>query len=392
MIVASALILVSVMGCCLNKNRGIFYFFATALLSSLYLFYNPESGYDLHRYYDIMEIVSRNTFSDLFGLKIIVDDWYYNYAIKDFANNSQVFMLVVFICSRVAFREILPFVFSFLTYTLLFLFIKKIGKKEGLSHSSIAILTIVILACIDFRFISMLRNISAYAIFVYFTYIDLVEKKKRPLCFVMYIIACMIHSSCVVLLGIRVLVFLSKKYMTKYIAALLVMISGFLNLIIYILRTFFPGIEYLQRIATKISDYYIRRTNYNYKGAMFFIICIVICCLIYLFVHRKKIVSNEYNLYDEFSIYVTAFTVGSIYQYDILLRNCELLVMIHIVYIALFLKEYVRIDGLKIRVINEKANWISSRMVLFLVSMLVSMSFMFYFLFSYIPMDSGFSL
>ena len=167
------------------------------------------------------------------------------------------------------------------------------------------------------------------------------------------------------------------------------MLSSFLS---YFINSTFSSVSLFLRLAEKIEDYFVKRTNYNVKGSLFFIGSIFVVLLIYLSTKKLlKQMNNKHEKYETFFLYMVAFTVGCMGQYDVLMRNCELVVMLGLPYIAKCLSKMLIVRSGSIRLVsyNGKGELQSVITMVAFVGLIV-LSFMFYTLFSYLPMDQGF--
>lgn len=388
MTVCVLIISLTAIGCFISRsNRRLYYIFAACILGTLYVFYNPPEADDLYRYYRLFDIVKKYSFSELVNLDFSISEWLYDYMLRDYLQNSKVFVAILFLISRIGSRELVPVFFCIMTYIPLFMVVLKISEQNKLNSLATGIGYIVIMFCIDYRFVSMLRNISAYAMFFYFLYVDVIEKKRRIWCFVGYIILCQLHMACVILLAIRVVIFIFRDRFKLLISVVLLSLNLFLTLMIKIMIKYFGNITYIARLAKRISNYYYGRTNYNIHGALFFVACIFTTLVIYGLT-SKKMKNKEYNC---MYLYTTCFTIGSIYQYDVLLRNTEIIIILCLPYIMLFINTCISFDRghLNIKGSSETSilsNWIG----LMAIVCLAITSLVFYTLFSYTPMQRCF--
>lgn len=368
------------------------YFVISAfLLSSFFFFYVPPKADDLSRYYDLFDAMKKMSLSEVLNREIVTSDWLTKYLFNDYLSNSKAFMVIVFLLSRTGIKELLPFTFSLLTYIPIFLTLVKVGEDNKLSKSSICMVYIIMLACIDFRMVSMLRQLSAYSLFVYVLYDDLIRNKNKVLCFILYLVICQLHMSCVILLGIRLI--LNIKHLKPVFVLVFASMFALSKLIIYILNTFFYQIPFMLRLAQRISNYNLGRTNYNYNGAVFFWGCIFVVITIYVYIRQKSYLIRKNVLFGDFLVYVLAFTIGSIRQYDVLIRNTKLLIMLMIPFFAIFLSKYVKIGNGGIRIkesgTQEECTYVNTSV--FCLSLILTLiSFLFYTLFSYAPMQEFF--
>ena len=146
------------------------------------------------------------------------------------------------------------------------------------------------------------------------------------------------------------------------------------------------------RLALRISDYNIKRTSFNAKGAIFFIGSLFVVAVVYFWMLFLKKIPERYRLYRLILVYSLAYTIGSYRQYDVLLRNVKLIVFLAIPFITIFLNKFINFNNEKICVFAENNGDVDCNIIIsMLLIALVVFSFVFYTLFSYIPMVEGFA-
>ena len=369
------------------------YFLASCFVASTMLAcYTPPETDDLFRYYQLFDIAKNLTAKDFWSYNFHTSDWLLNYLLTDYLNNSKMFAAILFLLSRIGIKQLLPFVFSILTYIPVILLLFQACEDQNASKRDMCICFFVALACIDLRFITALRNMAAYAWFCYILYLDLVKKRNTILCFVGYLLLCELHMSCIALLFIRAIVLIFNKHMRVLIVVALVSLFSLSKQISYVLATFFNWIPYMERLSQRIIDYNIKRTSYNTHGAIFFIGSLLACLGIYVLQKRKGNHVSKTLLYDLCFEYVFAYTIGSVRQYDVLTRSCPLIAIMCFPYIiSLLKKNNLSKAGIIIYISNSGKASISSELISLcrLVGVIV-FSFIFYTLCSYTPMQKGF--
>ena len=395
MLLGLFILIITIIGFFVPKRQQKKYYIAIAfLLGVILMFYNPPETDDLYRYYKMFDIVKNKSFSDCISLNFGVSDWYYKYMLSDLMQNSRIFMLIIFIISRTGIRQLVPFFFCICTYVPLFILVDKISHKYEYRKIACNIGYMLVLFCIDFRFVTCLRNLMAYSIFALLLYDDMNtnSKKRKVLIFIGYVLLCEIHMSCTVLLVIRLLILIFKNKLKNYICIAFLFLGTFINLIVFVLQNYLGGFSYTVRLAQRITDYYIGRTEYNINGAVFFIVSILIELIIVFFCYRieRKKIDQKYCSNANYFYYVTFFTLGSINQYDVLTRNVEIISILLLPYIMSFYNECVFAKKGCICIISSnKAAFY--RFVVFALSILLLISsLLFYTNFSYVPMQKGF--
>lgn len=377
-----------------SKNQKKYYLAIAIAFALLFALYNPPITDDLYRYYNMFDIIKDKSISDCIHLNFDISDWYLDYAIKDMMQNTRVFMLIMLILSRTGIKQLLPIFCCLCTYIPLICLVDKIGKKGEYNNIATNIGYVIIFCTVDYRFISCLRNLMAYAIFCLILYLDFHEdnKIKRAIYFFIYFILCELHMSCAVLLVLRITVLIFNDRFKMLISSALLLLNVAINIIIGLMETYLSFIPYVARLAKRASDYYLGRTNYNFNGAIFFVTCIFAVIFVILFGESRNKDNEEQainaggGLQKTYAMYIICFTLGSITQYDVLVRNTSLISMLSIPFIMLFYNNCVRREGTRTHLKTAK-----NRVLVFTASMiLVYGSLLFYTLFSYMPMQNGF--
>ena len=267
----------------------------------------------------------------------------------------------------------------------------EVCEDEQCPKEVFSVCFIVVLACVDVRLVSCLRNLSAFAMFIYVLYKDLVKGANTWFCFVAYMLLCMLHMACVILLVMRTIVFLKNTYLKRLVVAALIFTQALSALVAEVLTTVLKNVPYAIRLAQKIEDYFIKRVNYNIKGSLFFIGAILAAIFIYIIVNKRKILPSKYSRYEQFFALASAFSVGCLGQYDMLMRNSALIVMLILPFVAVLLNEQLvfRNRTVKLKSSSRREEIGNVASITALIGLIV-MSAMFYTLFSYLPMDSCF--
>ena len=390
MIVVAYLLVLGLIGYAVPRKQIKGYFILCSLLISfMFAFYNPPQTDDLYRYYGLFDIVKGMPLNEYIHSRFNTSDWLYNYLLNDYMQNSRTFMAILFVVSRIGIKEVLPILFALLTYIPLIKLICEVADDNEYSKQALCMMFVIILACVDVRFLTALRNMSAYAWFTYLLYVDLVKNRKRILCFVGYILLCELHMSCVVLLAIRLIILITNKRFRFLIMVGMISVFVFTEQLASLITTYFGGISFLSRLAKRMIDYNIGRTNYNFNGAIFFVGSLLVCLVCYLLARNRAEIKQKYELYGRMFIYVFAYTVGSIRQYDVLTRNCQLMVMLCIPFLMIIAND-IHIQGGRVSIsVGTNIESANNTLLFFLIVALVVFSFTFYGLFSYMPMQSG---
>ena len=373
-----------------QKRIKIYFVFSAIAISLMFLFYEPSPLDDLHRYYDLFDTVKHLSLSEYIDGNYGTQDWLINHMLNDYRQNSFLFMHIMFVISRTGIKELMPVFFSLITYIPLFMLVYDVCKDNKYSKTTMCFCFILILAGIDFRFASCLRNLSSYSIFAYTLYLDTVKKTKWYWCIIGYVAACGIHMACLPLIMLRLVAIIISGRLKWPVAACLLFTRRLALLFASLANTFLGGNSFISSFANKIENYFLGRTEYNNNGAIFFCAAILVLVIIYIAVKKDRSIPKEYKKYDAVYLYSAALTIGCIGQYDILLRNCQLLVMLSIPFVSHFINSRLIFAVDDIKFVSPQRKLCRDMLVCCCFVGLVLASFLFYTLFSYIPIDKCF--
>lgn len=348
-----------------KKYLRYYFFIVSITLAMLAFFVVPDSSMDLYRYYDIINYYKEFTVKNI------------NF-ILEFEPLS---ILYFFFISRLPDERIFSFINIFIIYGFSTDLIYKHAKRYDLSKNAILISFIFLLFSVSFYLVvSTVRSALVFVLFIYFLYLELVEKKYTRFCWFIYILLCLFHSSAFFLLIIRILLPLKKKIPEKIIVFFTFIWMAFIPLMVNILEKFKFSI--FQRLLLK--------TN-NYVGNLYQISDIYVCILevvgfsiVYFFFLNKH--KKDYKELNDFFLFINllvAFTMGSFFITDIFKRFSMYLSFVAPL-IVLMLFKYK-----KHRVANNNQVYLIKRekilqyMEIFIVLILAIISALFYFLIHY---------
>ena len=298
-----------------SKYKKMYSYISVFMLASLYLFLDPPKSYDLSRHYNTFEQIEKC------GIKDIING---NATLQIFFRNYPLFTLYMWIISKVHIKELLPFSTGIIVYGILIYILNDIDRKRHFSKSVYALGYIVIVLLMDFVDISGIRNITAATIFALSLYLEFVNKKKKTICFALYILCGLIHSVAWLYLAIRIAVMFynrTTKVFIKFIVLFLFALVPIASQNIWI-----QGI--LERMPV-LKRAYVIFLNYangdtggaNLKGMIYLSILLYLFsfCVAFYFKKTGTYFEDYDKLYDYF-ILSMCFTVGSYMQYDLFVR------------------------------------------------------------------------
>lgn len=306
-----------------KKHLKIYFFIVALILATIAFFFQPSADMDLYKHYQTIDYFK-------------IHGWDYvktTYIFKTLPIYGVYFYLI----SLLPVKEFLPAVTVFITYFLSFNLIYKISRDNNIKKSYIMItFSFFILGTDYLSVISGIRNMLAFSIFVYFLYIDLVEKKHKLLCFLIYIALCALHDSVIILVLFRIIVCIYNRFTRITLMLALVFWTFFLDSILNIVNLFTGS--YFIKITEKVGFYYIGILDYNLRTVLFELLCLILLTLIFISYHQENRNKNYYpSKYWHYIFITIAFTLGSIKQYELFLRMTGFIMYASPYYIMMFL-------------------------------------------------------
>lgn len=188
-------------------------FLALVLALSVMAFYmKPNETDDIINYFNQVSMLRKGGFSTLRRCIQNGDNhWdslpvcgFYFYLISLFPDNGM-----------------LPAVTIFLAYGSMFWVLWRASQRYEVNKWYLFVASFFILSTYWFYDIcSGIRNGLTFTLFCLFAYVELVEKKYKPLCWLGYLAMCLMHSSGILMMMIRIALLLSGKKNSKFMSVL----------------------------------------------------------------------------------------------------------------------------------------------------------------------------
>lgn len=282
-------------------------FLALVLALSIMAFYmKPYETDDISNYFNQVSMLRNGGFSTLRRCIQNGDNhWdslpvcgFYFYLISRFPNNGM-----------------LPAVTIFLAYGSMFWVLWRASQRYEVNKWYLFVASFFILSTYWFYDIcSGIRNGLTFTLFCLFAYVELVEKKYKPACWLGYFAMCFMHSSGILMMMVRLALLVSGRKGSKLISILIffVMIAG--GAIMPHLGEI-TGIEYFQLISQKAERAASTAGTYSNIQYIVNISVYVISFLLFLFcsyVMNKLEKYNSFSDYKNFVQLLMMFMLGSI--------------------------------------------------------------------------------
>ena len=370
-----------------RKYMRIYMILASIGLSSLYFFYQPPVSYDLYRHYEVLHILRRY---DLWTVMSGAINKYYE-SIEIYQMGSPLYLLYAFLISRLQVDQLLAVITGIITYisVLSIILMAVEDLDEDIVDWKISFCFFFILVMLDFRSISGMRNTTAYALFAYVLYKDLVRNASKPLCMIAYLAIAGIHNSIVILIIIRLMIELNR-FIPKLVLMIITLAAfSSVNLILPVLIRF-AEIPMVTSLIVKLNAYgFGGGSKYIVLIAAIRFIHIVFCMLLCLYCKRRIPQTKRFQKYGDVILLFVMCAFGSIRQYDIFVRSMIFLYFAILPFLLLFLKYIVAETPFELMVPTSSMVGFSEVALYFMIYGAMALSLYMYYDGYYGPMDPG---
>lgn len=210
----------------------------------------------------------------------------------------------------------LPAVTIFLAYGSMFWVLWRASQRYEVNKWYLLVASFFILSTYWFYDIcSGIRNGLTFTLFCFFAYVELVEKKWRPACWVGYVAMCLMHSSGILMMMIRIALLLSGKKNGKFMSVL-VFFALILGGAVVPRLGEITNIEYLKLISEKAER--ATATSGFVNGTQYLVNVSVFVAAVCVFCYAAYVIKKQTEKYESFSYYINFvqlivfFMLGSI--------------------------------------------------------------------------------
>ncbi|WP_413537679.1 EpsG family protein [Enterococcus malodoratus] len=312
------------------------YVLVTLLISALAfgivaLFMTPNEGVfiDSIRFFgELDQLRSVRYFSG------IIDSWRY---CLDKINYSGVPIagLYILMISLIKSNAFLLGITAFIQIIFAFIWIKKIADDSENFNRSIFWGLFFFLAWFNFMAsVSGVRNMTAFIIFGYLTYISFQEDKFRIINWIMSFSLCFFHSSILIFFVIRVFCYIIWSKKLNYIFNLVLFLNRFIQQSVLVFLSYFSNFPFIDQILFK-SEQYLGANAYIGATSDFSQIrnLVKLLTVVILFMLYRKYSNRKFSIkYDNFFISTVCFSIGSFFDYILFGRTVNLIVFLTIPY------------------------------------------------------------
>lgn len=241
----------------LKKHPKKYYVLATAILSLLAYYVVVTDNMDLYRYTGIMEYIRIKGF-----------DW----GLRTYGPSNPLAFIFLYGVSMLKDDALLAPIAVAITYGLSFALLYKSTKRFNASLTDTYIALVFFMFNMNYCYvIDVVRIYIAFAIMAYFVYMDVVEKKHRLLCFVVYGALCYFHYVMAIFVILRVLLILTRRFK----GALSALVSFVVPIVIFIAYKFIEGFDGENLLFNVANDKLMGYKDYEVFGIWQFIASMV---------------------------------------------------------------------------------------------------------------------
>ncbi len=283
-------------------------FLALVLALSIMAFYmKPYETDDIGNYFNQVSMLRKGGFNTLRRCIQNGDNHW---------NSLPVCGFYFYLISRFPDNGMLPAVTIFLAYGSMFWVLWRASQRYEVNKWYLFVASFFILSTYWFYDIcSGIRNGLTFTLFCLFAYVELVEKKYKPACWLGYLAMCLMHSSGILMMMIRIALLLSGKKNSKFMSVL-VFFAMILGGAVVPRLGEITNIEYLQLISEKAerataTSGFVNGTQYLVNVSVF----VVSVCVFYYAVYVIKKQTEKYESFSDYINFVQLivfFMLGSI--------------------------------------------------------------------------------
>lgn len=288
-----------------NKIKWVSFVIMVALLGVLAFHIEPGPTDDLSLYFKYISSFHEEGFD---ACKSAIEDNAFDW--KTYRMCAYYFYLV----SLIGDVHWLPAITVMFSYGTTFLMIEKTSKRFEIDKKWTFFASMFFISTYWlYDLASGIRNGFAFAIVMICAYYHLVERKRIPLCYAGYVIACLCHSAGIVMVAVVVVAALTLNSSGKFVSIILV--TGF-ALGGYLMRylSSFSDSDYVQNVAERTSRFSVgtigRETNYYVNIATVLVVLLIVWYAAPFFTTGRY--AKELKRLYKFSSSVCLFLIGGV--------------------------------------------------------------------------------
>ena len=370
-----------------KKYMRLYMILASIGLSSLYFFFQPPVKYDLYRHYEILHILRKN---DLWSIM----NGSFNkgtQTLKSLQQGSPLYLLYAYLISLFQTDQLLSVITGIIIYTSVSDIILMAAEDidEDIADWKISFCFFFLLIMLDYRTISGIRNMMAFALFANVLYRDLVRNASKPLCFIAYLAIANIHNSVVILIIIRFIIELNRFIPIMVLMIVHLAAFSFIDMILIFLERY-SGIPMIRALIDKIYIYgFGGGTKYIVSRALIRSAHMFFYLSLYLYCKKSILQTKRFQKYGDFILLFSMYAFGAFRQYDIFVRSNVFLYFAILPFLLLFLHYIVGEMPLQLILPDSSIFGFGEVIVYLMIYGAMALSLYLYYGNYYRPMDPG---
>lgn len=316
----------------LNKSEKNYYILFFCLAVGMIAFYiDPIQELDLYRYFKQMDYMSQFNFMEFINI----------YAFKPELLSSLVFFFI----SKIGHYGLLSMIATTVSYYLIIKCILDYANKKNMRLIEKVIILLFVLSVMIFtHFATRIRNNVAVVICAYAFYREYVKGKNNLLTMFLYILPCFIHTSMLIGVIIRLLLFLKEKYLRLVIIiVMLILVVG--TMYITALGDMISNFAMFSSYDTKISVYILNGTEYEPTNVKVKFIFMAFILLNTIYMMKKYNYKKDNPNYTKMILAIDLIVISLVQYNDVFLR---------FFYLAFFVNIKLFIDTIKLLKLKEE--------------------------------------
>lgn len=327
-----------------KKHQKLYYAITALTLAALAYFVVPLYEMDLYRYINVMGYFRKKGF---------------HWAMSQYGGSNPVATLFFYAMSLFPNDKFLPATAVLIVYGFSLALLYKASKQLKVSSAVTNIAFVFLMLNLNYCYvIDVVKIYIAYAVLAYFLYIDLIEKKRRPLCFAVYIILCYFHYAIMIVLLLRIIFLITSnlKGILSFSTTLFVPFMLFLGY--KFLDNFTGNLSLFISASDKIDVYkeYATFGIWQFLASeikvFIFIIIGIATQIVYSELKKRRAshkisenfrIATNINKYSTFCMYITLSVITFITNYQYVLRTpylIQILISVPVLFVLSNLKKF----------------------------------------------------
>ena len=282
------------------KILSAFFIIMVSILSSLII---PSENYDLYRHYNTIDLIRK-----------------YGFSVKTENDSFILIKLLFYFISLLKTNVLLQVISCLISYSIFYYILNDFSIRKNMSIKAY-IFSILIMFCFTpFEIIySGVRNSMAFAILALAIYREFIEHKKNFITYFLYILPVFIHFASLIIIGIRLIFCIYKKFYKYRLLLLLwsICLGGLSKIFIK------SNIKYISKLGSQVK-YYIGGYSGDIKIFIIylFMAIFILILLQFIFKSEKKLEKEDSLLLIELILIIS---LGSLCAPEIFKRMLYIL-------------------------------------------------------------------